>query len=158
MDKSESANKKVPKKSINVSWGGRFHEPIDDFVKRFSASLSFDKRLYTEDILSSIAHAQMLEHVGILTAVETEKIIDGLEHIKNDIVNNKFNWLLELEDVHMNIEAALVQKIGSIGKKLHTGRSRNDQVATDLRLWLRNQIDSINKLLFNLQRGIIELA
>ena len=158
MDKSESANKKVPKKSINVSWGGRFHEPIDDFVKRFSASLSFDKRLYTEDILSSIAHAQMLEHVGILTAVETEKIIDGLEHIKNDIVNNKFNWLLELEDVHMNIEAALVQKIGPIGKKLHTGRSRNDQVATDLRLWLRNQIDSINKLLFNLQRGIIELA
>ena len=82
MDKSESANKKMTKKSINVSWGGRFHEPINDFVKRFSASLSFDKRLYTEDILSSIAHAQMLEHVGILTAVETEKIIDGLEHIK----------------------------------------------------------------------------
>ena len=158
MDKSESANKKMTKKPINVSWGGRFHEPINDFVKRFSASLSFDKRLFNEDILGSIAHAQMLEHVGILTAGETEKIIDGLEHIKKDIVNNKFNWLLELEDVHMNIEAALVQKIGSIGKKLHTGRSRNDQVATDLRLWLRNQIDSINKLLFNLQRGIIELA
>ena len=158
MDKSESANKKKPKKAINLSWGGRFNEPIDEFVKRFSASLFFDKRLYNEDILGSIAHAQMLEHVGILTEGETEKIIKGLEHIKKDIVNNNFNWLLELEDVHMNIEAALIQRIGSVGKKLHTGRSRNDQVATDLRLWLRNQIDSINKLLFNLQRGIIELA
>ncbi len=158
MNESESANKKIAKESVNVTWGGRFNEPIDDFVKRFTASLSFDKRLFDEDILGSIAHAQMLEHVGILTSGETEKIVNGLEQIKKEIVNNKFNWLLELEDVHMNIEAALVQRIGSVGKKLHTGRSRNDQVATDLRLWLRNQIDSINTLLFNLQRGIIELA
>ena len=111
-------------------WSGRFSEATDAFVERFTASVDFDKRLYRADITASIAHASMLKEAGILTEKESAQIIDGLEEIKIEIEQNKFNWSVKLEDVHTNIEAALTKRIGHAGKKLHTGRSRNDQVAT----------------------------
>jgi argininosuccinate lyase len=139
-------------------WGGRFSEPTDAFVERFTASVDFDKRLYHHDINGSLAHASMLNKVGILTDSEYQAIETGLEEIRQDIVDGKFDWSVTLEDVHMNIEARLTDKIGLTGKKLHTGRSRNDQVATDIRLYLRDEIDSIGKELTRLQAGTIELA
>ncbi|BFM19238.1 argininosuccinate lyase [Gilvimarinus japonicus] len=142
----------------NQSWGGRFTEPTDAFVERFTASVGFDWRLYQQDINGSIAHATMLEKVGVLTADEKTQIIEGLEEIRADISAGNFEWSVKLEDVHMNIEAALTQKIGITGKKLHTGRSRNDQVATDIRLYVRDQIDLIASELKRLQSGILELA
>ncbi len=110
-------------------WGGRFSEPTDAFVERFTASVGFDYRLYHHDINGSLAHAKMLAKVGVLTAAEYALIQTGLEEIRADIEAGKFNWSVSLEDVHMNIEARLTDKIGIAGKKLHTGRSRNDQVA-----------------------------
>ena len=142
----------------NASWGGRFDEPVDEFVARFTASVAFDQRLANEDIQGSIAHAQMLQQAGILDASELTQIVDGLKSIASDIEKGQFVWSEALEDVHMNIEAALTEQIGSVGKKLHTGRSRNDQVATDIRLWLRAQIDAIKPIISNLQQQIIELA
>jgi argininosuccinate lyase len=142
----------------NQSWGGRFSEPTDAFVERFTASVGFDWRLYHQDINGSIAHATMLETVGVLTAEEKTHIIDGLEEIRAEISAGDFEWSVQLEDVHMNIEAALTQKIGITGKKLHTGRSRNDQVATDIRLYVRDQADLIAAELKRLQSGILELA
>lgn len=139
-------------------WGGRFTENTDAFVEKFTSSIAFDKRLYKQDIAGSKAHARMLEHVGLLTRDESDLIINGLEAIEADIDNNHFQWDLSLEDVHMNIEARLTERIGPIGKKLHTGRSRNDQVATDLRLWLRDQIDEIIGVLKILRNNIIDLA
>ena len=143
---------------LNQSWGGRFNEPVDAFVARFTASVNFDRRLFRHDIQSSIAHASMLCEVGVLTDIELEAIIGGLEAIASEIESGEFAWSIALEDVHMNIEAALTARIGDIGKKLHTGRSRNDQVATDIRLWLRDEIDAIGLLLSALQTGMIELA
>jgi len=142
----------------NQSWGGRFSEPTDAFVERFTASVGFDWRLYQQDINGSIAHATMLEKVGVLSADEKNQIIEGLEQIRADIDAGNFTWSVKLEDVHMNIEAALTQKIGITGKKLHTGRSRNDQVATDIRLYVRDQIDLIAAELKRLQSGILDLA
>ena len=113
---------------------GRFAEPTDDFVQRFTASVSFDARLYTYDIRGSIAHATMLADVGVLTDDECARIVAGLETIHKDIEAGKFVWSTALEDVHMNIEARLIEIVGETGKKLHTGRSRNDQIATDIRL------------------------
>ncbi len=139
-------------------WGGRFSEPTDAFVERFTASVDFDKRLYHHDINGSLAHASMLNKVGILTDSEYQAIEKGLEEIRQDIVDGKFDWSVTLEDVHMNIEARLTDKIGLTGKKLHTGRSRNDQVATDIRLYLRDEIDNIGNELTRLQAGTIELA
>ena len=139
-------------------WGGRFSEPTDAFVERFTASVTFDQRLYHHDINGSIAHATMLTSVGVLTEEEKTAIIDGLEAIRSDIVEGKFDWSISLEDVHMNIEAELTKRIGITGKKLHTGRSRNDQVATDIRLYLRDEIDNIAKELTRLQSGILDLA
>lgn len=139
-------------------WGGRFNEPTDAFVERFTASVGFDYRLYHHDIRGSIAHATMLEKVGVLTADEKREIIDGLDSIRTEIEAGEFHWSIELEDVHMNIEAALTQKIGITGKKLHTGRSRNDQVATDIRLYLRDEIDNISVELQRLQEGLLGLA
>ena len=110
------------------------------------------------DIQGSIAHAKMLCAAGVLTADELEQIVSGLQEIEAQIESGEFNWSVPLEDVHMNIEAALTEKIGIIGKKLHTGRSRNDQVATDIKLWLRDQIDQIAPILTRLQRGMVELA
>ncbi|MDO8342076.1 MAG: argininosuccinate lyase [Cellvibrio sp.] len=139
-------------------WGGRFSEATDAFVERFTASIGFDYRLYHHDINGSIAHATMLAKVGVLTDAERDQIITGLEEIRAEIVAGKFTWSVSLEDVHMNIEAVLTQRIGITGKKLHTGRSRNDQVATDIRLYLRDEIDAIAKELTRLQQGLLQVA
>lgn len=139
-------------------WGGRFSEPTDAFVERFTASVEFDKRMYHHDINGSLAHAKMLTYVGVLTEEEYQQIVDGLETIRSEVELGQFQWSVALEDVHMNIEARLTEKIGVTGKKLHTGRSRNDQVATDIRLYLRDEIDSIADALTFLQRGLIALA
>lgn len=142
----------------NSSWGGRFSEPTDEFVQRFTASEQFDRRLYREDIQGSLAHAAMLCQQGILSASELAAIQQGLHDIRSDIEQGRFEWSVALEDVHMNIEAALTAKIGDAGKKLHTGRSRNDQVATDIRLYMRESIDRISAELSRLQQGLLELA
>lgn len=139
-------------------WGGRFSEPTDAFVERFTASVNFDQRLYHHDINGSLAHAQMLSEVGVLTADEFKQIQQGLEAIHTEIEQGQFQWSVTLEDVHMNIEARLTDKIGITGKKLHTGRSRNDQVATDIRLYLRDEIDQIAGELTRLQQGLTTLA
>ena len=144
--------------TTNQSWGGRFSEPVDAFVARFTASVDFDKRLYKHDIQGSIAHATMLARVGVLTEDERDTIIDGLQAIRSEIEAGEFAWSVELEDVHMNIEARLTDRIGITGKKLHTGRSRNDQVATDIRLWLRDEIDIILAELKRLQTGLLDQA
>lgn len=145
-------------KETNQSWGGRFNEPVDAFVARFTASVEFDKRLYKHDIMGSIAHAKMLAEVGVLTAIERDAIIEGLNQIQQEIETGTFDWRIDLEDVHMNIEAKLTERIGVTGKKLHTGRSRNDQVATDIRLWLRDEITRIQAEVTRLQQGILTLA
>src|SRR5690554_6900042 len=144
--------------STNSAWGGRFSEPTDAFVARYTASVDFDKRMYRQDIQGSIAHARMLTKVGVLTETERDDILRGLEEIRIEIERGEFNWSVTLEDVHMNIEARLTEKIGITGKKLHTGRSRNDQVATDIRLYLRDEVDAISTELTRLQDGIIGLA
>ena len=145
-------------KSVNQAWGGRFGEATDAFVARFTASVNFDHRLYRQDIRGSIAHAEMLAKAGILTAAERDAITGGLEAIRARIEGGEFPWSEALEDVHMNIEAALTEAIGAAGKKLHTGRSRNDQVATDIRLWLRDEIDVILAELNRLQTALVDLA
>ncbi|MEH6346342.1 MAG: argininosuccinate lyase [Bermanella sp.] len=142
----------------NSAWGGRFSEATDAFVQRFTASVEFDQRMYAQDIEGSVAHATMLAKVGVLTIGERDDIIKGLADIKADIEAGNFEWSIALEDVHMNIEAALTKKIGITGKKLHTGRSRNDQVATDIRLFLRSEIDVLSRELTRLQEGLITLA
>ena len=142
----------------NQAWGGRFTESTDAFVAAFTASVDFDQRLYQHDINGSIAHARMLTKVGVLTEQDRDAIIDGLETIRSEIGRGEFPWSTALEDVHMNIEARLTEKIGDAGKRLHTGRSRNDQVATDIRLYLRAAIDDIISELKRLQTGIVQLA
>ena len=139
-------------------WGGRFTESTDAFVEAFTASITFDKRLYKHDIAGSKAHAKMLQKVGILSQQEVDAIYKGLDEIIEDIEAGNFEWSIQLEDIHMNIEARLTDKIGITGKKLHTGRSRNDQVATDIRLWLREQIDLISAEVKRLQTGLLEVA
>ncbi|MCW8963877.1 MAG: argininosuccinate lyase [Gammaproteobacteria bacterium] len=139
-------------------WGGRFAEQTDTLVEAFSESVSFDKRLYAHDIKGSMAHARMLASVGILTEDELESILTGLDNIRLDIERGDFFWSSELEDVHMNIEARLTDRIGEAGKKLHTGRSRNDQVATDIRLYLRDIIDDTIGLLKQCRHALIDLA
>ena len=139
-------------------WGGRFSEPTDAFVERFTASIGFDQRLYEHDIRGSVAHARMLARVGVLSADERDRIIEGLESVRVDIEAGRFQWSVSREDVHMNIEAALTERIGATGKKLHTGRSRNDQIATDIRLYLRDEIDTISAELTRLQQGLVALA
>jgi len=142
----------------NQSWGGRFSEPTDEFVKIFGASVFFDKILAPYDIQGSIAHATMLSEVGILTTEEKDQIITGLNQISDEIDSGEFEWSVALEDVHMNIESRLTAICGNAGKKLHTGRSRNDQVATDIRLYLRDQVDAINTEIKRLQFALLDLA
>jgi len=142
----------------NIQWGGRFTEATDAFVQVFTASVDFDQKMAEQDINGSIAHATMLAEVGVLTMEEKSAIIDGLEAIRQEIRSGEFQWSVELEDVHMNIEARLTQRIGITGKKLHTGRSRNDQVATDIRLYLRDAIDAILSEVTRLQTGLVDLA
>ncbi len=139
-------------------WAGRFNEPTDAFVEAFTASVEFDRRLYRYDIAGSIAHARMLARQGIITQEEGASIIAGLEAIRSRIDQGEFDWSVALEDVHMNVEAALTADIGEAGKKLHTGRSRNDQVATDIRLWLRDEIGLIGAELRRLQLGLLDTA
>jgi len=142
----------------NALWGGRFSEAVDAFVEAFTASVTFDQRMYAQDIAGSIAHATMLAKVGVLTNDERDLIITGLGKVKSKIEAGDFEWSIKREDVHMNIESELTDAIGYVGKKLHTGRSRNDQVATDIRLYLRDAIDGIQGEIRRLQRGLVGLA
>jgi len=144
--------------SGHTLWGGRFSEATDAFVQRFTASVSFDRRMYRQDIRGSIAHARMLQQAGILTTDECTAIAEGLLAIQADIDTGNFTWSVELEDVHMNIESELTKRIGLTGKKLHTGRSRNDQVATDIRLYVRDEIDVIAAQLTRLQSALLDIA
>jgi len=139
-------------------WSGRFTEPTDSFVEAFTASVAFDRRLYRHDIAGSVAHARMLAHVGVLSGEECESIIKGLKEIEAEIDAGRFEWNAALEDVHMNIEARLIERIGDAGKKLHTGRSRNDQAATDLRLYLRDGLDEVNTATRRLQEALLDVA
>ena len=142
----------------NKTWSGRFGEPVSELVKKYTGSIDFDKRLAEWDIQGSLAHAQMLHRAGVLSDEDTAAIWQGMEEILAEIAAGKMAWSLDLEDVHMNIERRLTDKIGDAGKRLHTGRSRNDQVATDIRLWLRDQISIIRSLIRDLQTALIELA
>lgn len=139
-------------------WAGRFTEATDKFVEAFTASVNFDKRLAQHDIQGSKAHAAMLAKIGVLTDSERDLINNGLNEISAEILRGDFEWSVQLEDVHMNIESRLTQRIGEVGKKLHTGRSRNDQVATDIRLYLREELDRINLLIRRLQDALLDLA
>jgi argininosuccinate lyase len=136
-------------------WGGVFSEATDRRVEEFTQSVSFDRRLYAHDIAASVAHARMLAKVGLLTQDECLQIVQGLEAIRQEIEQGRFRFSVELEDIHMHVERALIDRIGDVGRKLHTARSRNDQVATDLRLWVRDAIDQIDRLLLELQRAFV---
>jgi len=139
-------------------WGGRFQEQTDAFVEAFTASVGFDQRLALVDIMGSMAHAQMLHKIGVLNEQELKDIKQGLDTIQQEVEQNQFDWSVRLEDVHMNIEARLTQLIGDAGKKLHTGRSRNDQIATDIRLYLRQEIKTCQHLIRQFQQGLLNLA
>ncbi|MCC7546973.1 MAG: argininosuccinate lyase [Burkholderiales bacterium] len=140
------------------TWSGRFSEPVDELVKRYTASVGFDRRLAEFDIQGSLAHARMLHEVGVLSAADLADIERGMQKLLTDIRAGRFEWSIELEDVHLNIERRLTDLVGGAGKRLHTGRSRNDQVATDVRLWLRTAIDDIAGLLRDLQIRLVDLA
>ncbi len=140
------------------AWSGRFNEPVAELVKRYTASVEFDQRLAEFDIQGSLAHAQMLGEQGIISAEDVAAIQRGLAEILEEIRAGQFEWLLDLEDVHLNIEKRLTDKVGDAGKRLHTGRSRNDQVATDVRLWLRSIIDDVLVRIRNLQLSLLDLA
>jgi argininosuccinate lyase len=142
----------------NQLWGGRFSESTDAFVQEFTASIQFDQILYRVDIEGSLAHSQMLAEVGVITQEEKEAIHTGLKTILSKIESGDFNWSITLEDIHMNIEARLIEEIGDVGKKLHTGRSRNDQIATDIRLYLREMIDLACTEILRLQNALLALA
>ncbi len=139
-------------------WSGRFSEPVDDLVKRFTASVGFDQRLAEFDIQGSVAHARMLHAVGLLSVTDLASIEKGLASIGEEIRSGVFPWSVDLEDVHLNIERRLTDMVGDAGKRLHTGRSRNDQVATDVRLYLRAAIDHVQTLIKGLQRALLDLA
>jgi len=140
------------------TWSGRFSEPVDDLVKRYTASVGFDRRIAEFDIQGSLAHARMLHEVGVLSAQDLQDIERGMQQILAEVRANQFQWSLDLEDVHLNIERRLTDLVGDAGKRLHTGRSRNDQVATDVRLWLRAAIDDIACLVRALQTRLVDLA
>ena len=140
------------------AWSALFSEPMSELVKRYTASVGFDQRLWRADIQGSLAHASMLAAQAIIGQTDLADIQRGLGQISQDIEEGRFEWKLELEDVHLNIEARLTQLVGDAGKRLHTGRSRNDQVATDVRLWLRGEIDALALLLVDLQRALVEVA
>jgi argininosuccinate lyase len=151
-NKASSLNNKTE------AWSGRFDEPVAELVKRYTASVDFDKRLAEFDIQGSLAHANMLGKQGIISHEDVQAIEAGLKEILVEIQQGQFEWLLDLEDVHLNIEKRLTDKIGDAGKRLHTGRSRNDQVATDVRLWLRATVDAVIEGIIKLQTSILDLA
>jgi len=140
------------------AWSALFSEPMSELVKRYTASVSFDQRLWKADIAGSLAHAEMLAAQDIIGAADLAAIQAGMAQITQDIEAGRFEWKLDLEDVHLNIEARLTQLVGDAGKRLHTGRSRNDQVATDVRLWLRDEIDALAPLLTQMQLALVEVA
>src|SRR6476469_9771165 len=140
------------------AWSARFSEPVSDLVKRYTASVFFDKRLALFDIQGSLAHAEMLAAQGIISAQDRADIERGMTQIKGEIEAGQFEWLLDLEDVHLNIEKRLTELVGDAGKRLHTGRSRNDQVATDIRLYVRAAIDDIVALLHSLRGALLDVA
>ncbi|MBK7673740.1 MAG: argininosuccinate lyase [Candidatus Accumulibacter sp.] len=144
--------------SSQYTWAGRFSEPMSDLVKRYTASLSFDQRMWRQDIRASLAHATMLAKQGIITADDLTDIERGMAQVAHEIEAGHFIWSLDLEDVHLNIEKRLTTLVGDAGKRLHTGRSRNDQVATDIRLYLRDAIDDIAILLDEFQSRLLDLA
>ena len=147
-----------PVGAMGEAWSGRFNEPVDELVKRFTASVSFDQRLALFDIQGSLAHAQMLSEVGLLSVADLDSIRTGMQRIQAEIVAGQFPWSVDLEDVHMNIERRLTEFAGDAGKRLHTARSRNDQVATDVRLFLRDAIDRILQQIRQFQLAILSLA
>jgi argininosuccinate lyase len=140
------------------AWSALFSEPMSDLVKRYTSSVFFDKRLWQADIAGSLAHADMLAAQQVISAADLASIQKGMAQITGEIEAGQFEWKLDLEDVHLNIEARLTQLVGDAGKRLHTGRSRNDQVATDVRLWLRGEIDLIDGLLVDLQKALVDIA
>ncbi len=140
------------------TWAGRFSEPMSDLVKRYTASVGFDRRMWRQDIRGSLAHAKMLAGQGIISARDLADIERGMAQVKDEIEAGRFEWSLDLEDVHLNIEKRLTALVGDAGKRLHTGRSRNDQVATDIRLYLRDAIDDILALLKQFQGNLLDLA
>ena len=147
-----------PLDNKSQAWSALFSEPMSELVQRYTASVSFDQRLWRADIQGSLAHAEMLAAQGIISAQDLADIQRGLSQIREEIESGHFEWKLALEDVHLNIEARLTQLVGDAGKRLHTGRSRNDQVATDVRLWLRDEIKTLAALLTDLQRALVKLA
>jgi argininosuccinate lyase len=153
---SSSSQNQLDKKS--EAWSALFSEPMSELVKRYTASVEFDKRLWKADIAGSLAHAEMLAAQGIIGAADHAAIERGMSQIREEIESGRFDWKLELEDVHLNIEARLTTLVGDAGKRLHTGRSRNDQVATDVRLWLRDEIDALAPLLAQMQLALIDVA
>ena len=148
----------TPEQDNTKTWSGRFNEPVAELVKRYTASVSFDQRLAEFDIQGSLAHSRMLGAQGIIGLDDVASIHQGLNEILQEIRGGQFEWLLDLEDVHLNIEKRLTDKIGDAGKRLHTGRSRNDQVATDVRLWLRHATDGVLAGIRKLQLSIVDLA
>ena len=159
MSNNKTKNKSQESKpQENKPWGGRFTESTDAFVEEFTASVAFDQRMYAQDIAGSQAHARMLAKIEVITSQECEAIVSALDEIREEIEAGDFDWRVDLEDVHMNIESRLVAKIGEPGKKLHTGRSRNDQVATDIRLYLREQMGLIDAELSRMQSAILDVA
>jgi argininosuccinate lyase len=147
-----------PESSGAKAWSGRFSEPVSDLVKRYTASVFFDQRMWRQDIRGSLAHAKMLARQGIIGKDDCAAIERGMAQVAAEIERGEFNWNLDDEDVHLNIEKRLTALIGDAGKRLHTGRSRNDQVATDIRLWLRDQLDALDGLLADYQRALLAVA
>jgi len=147
-----------PTQASQYTWAGRFSEPVSDLVKRYTASVDFDQRMWRQDIRGSLAHAKMLARQGIIAAADLDDIERGMKQVWEEIESGRFEWSLDLEDVHLNIEKRLTALVGDAGKRLHTGRSRNDQVATDIRLYLRDSIDDILTLIKEFQSAIVTLA
>src|SRR5262245_35945194 len=140
------------------TWGGRFSAPTDRLVEQYTESISFDRRLYPQDVRASQAPARMLAQTGVLTAAEADRIVAALDEIKAEIEEGRMEYTTALEDIHTHIEQALIKRLGDLGRKLHTGRSRNDQVVTDVKLWVRDALDELDELLADLQRALVESA
>src|SRR5215472_12008940 len=140
------------------TWGGRFSGDTDNRVEAFTESISIDRRLYRHDIRASQAHARMLAEVDLLTAEEADAIVATLDAISADIERGDFAFSIQLEDIHTHIERALIERLGDVGRKLHTGRSRNDQVVTDVKLWVRDALDNFLQLLHDLQVALLDAA
>ena len=144
--------------ATQYTWAGRFSEPVSDLVKRYTASVDFDQRMWRQDIRGSLAHAKMLARQSIISAGDLADIVRGMATVQREIESGQFEWSLDLEDVHLNIEKRLTALVGDAGKRLHTGRSRNDQVATDIRLYLRDAIDDILELIKAFRSALVDLA